>query len=77
MEKTILESVDETENRYRRYIVALGRSLFGEHTVIRARGRIGQGMRTEVRNFRDYLKAKNHHDRILETKKRRGYKIAN
>ncbi len=75
--KTILESIDETENRYRRYIVAMSRSLFGEYVVIRARGRIGQGMKAEVRNFRDYLKAKNHHDRIIETKKRRGYKIEN
>lgn len=77
MKKTILDSVDETENRYRRYIVAMSRSLFGEYTVIRARGRIGQGMKVEVRNFADYLKAEAHHDRILATKKRRGYRVAN
>lgn len=77
MKKTILESIDETENRYRRYIVVMSTSLFGEHIVIRARGRIGQGMKVEVRNFADYLKAEAHHDRILEGKKRRGYKVAN
>jgi len=41
MQKTILESVDEKENRYRRYVVAMSRSLFGEHVVIWARVRIG------------------------------------
>lgn len=75
--KTILESIDETENRYRRYIVAMSRSLFGEHVVIRARGRIGKPIKVEVRNFREYLQAKNHHDRILEAKKRRGYRAVN
>lgn len=71
--QTYLEKRDPRKNVVRYYCIAVQPNLFGEWTLHREWGRIGQGGRIRTEWFLDEEEAQIELEKIEDTKRRRGY----
>ena len=74
---THLKSIDRTKNRFRRYVVSWGPTLWGTWGVFCQWGRIGQRHRgTRIRECASHEDALQLAAEIIELRARHGYMVA-
>lgn len=71
---TLLHRRDPQRNMARFYAVSVERSLFGEFMLVRQWGRIGSRGRMQADWFVSASEASSAEDRLLRSKRRRGYR---
>lgn len=69
----LLRHIDPARNMARFYLVSVGRSLFGDFSVVREWGRIGTIGRVRVDLFETEQAALDAFDAIKRIKRKRGY----
>lgn len=70
-----LERIDRAKNMSRYYWISLQPDLFGQITLLKSWGRIGTMGRMAVASYADTAKVMTERHRLLESKRRRGYRL--
>ena len=68
-----LFKIDASQNMHRYYTVTVQPNLFGGHSVLRIWGRIGSAGQTRIDFFDSVETAAEASDRLINTKRKRGY----
>jgi len=69
-----LERIDSARNMWRYYELAVHPTLFGEHALVRAWGRIGTPGQCKIMTFTELEAARRALKRLEAAKRRRGYR---
>ena len=73
--KSFLTRVDPAKGMARFYAVMIWPSLFGDYTLVREWGRIGQGGTVRGRSYATEAEARHVATGIVSAKARRGYRV--
>ncbi len=72
---TMLFRIDPARNMARYYSLSIQPDLFGGHSLMRSWGRIGSGGQIRADLFEDTASVRKAHDRLIQSKQRRGYHV--
>ncbi len=67
--------IDPARNMRRYYSLSIQPDLFGGYSLMRTWGRIGSGGQIRVDLFEDTASVRKAHDRLIQSKQRRGYHV--